>query len=318
MTVRRMDHHIIEPEFPADPHRGENIVGAVRVEMHLHFPFQYRDQGFAFDVVFGRVHVRVFPGKLQILLIPLRLEKLLADQRGGGHARCGRLALAVVDGFGVLAQRHFHGERSLHDHFVDTGAGRFHRRHLPADRVRAPGPRHHRRHAGRAGFPEAAVQRVHRVDRAELRGHGVGVLVAVVALEREGILPHPEMGVRVDKPGVDIRPFDVDDLLPAPLGGRLAHLNNFSFFHPDEPVRNGVTRHGVNRRMDYQHKKPPKKSGVPALRLPYLDWPCLEKPPRLESMHFFRSDIFSSLVCLNRDIMSSKLPPSGLLLACHS
>ena len=43
-----------------------------------------------------------------------------------------------------------------------------------------------------------------------------------------------------------------------------------------------------------------------------------ENPPRFDSMQRLRSDIFSSLVCLKRDIISSKEPLSFSGSATHN
>ena len=69
-----------------------------------------------------------------------------------------------------------------------------------------------------------------------MRRGGVGVLVAVLALEAERVVPHAEVAVSVDESGVEGKPLSVDDLL-AVYGRIVAHiadLREYSVLAADE------------------------------------------------------------------------------------
>lgn len=59
-------------------------------------------------------------------------------------------------------------------------------------------------HAGNARFSrlfKASVKRVDGIERPEVRGDGIGHLVAVLALKGQRVLGDADMGMGIDNPG---------------------------------------------------------------------------------------------------------------------
>ena len=113
----------------------------------------------------------------------------------------------------IFPQRHFHRHRRAKEHFLDPPAVGFDRAQLTADRVCAARPGNHRGHAGLRRLRKTAVERVDRINRTKVRGGRIGILIAVVPLKAEAVLPHPHMGVGIDKAGQQKRAAGIKRIL---------------------------------------------------------------------------------------------------------
>lgn len=107
----------------------------------------------------------------------------------------------MIDGFRVFTERKFHSDRRFDDHIVDEAAIGFHRDELPANGVGAPRAGDNTRHTRARSLFKAIIEGVNRVERAQLRGAGVSLLVNIIALKAERILADANVRVRIDKSG---------------------------------------------------------------------------------------------------------------------
>ncbi len=121
---------------------------------------------------------------VHILLIAQRLLELLADYRGGCHARYRGLVAVVVGGLGIFSQRELYRNGRLHDKLVHAlRPERLYQRERTAYRICASDARTHAGNSRADRVPKTPVHGVYAVDGAQMRGRRVGDLVAVVALE---------------------------------------------------------------------------------------------------------------------------------------
>ncbi len=88
MSLGAVDKHIVQGKFLGDTHRRKDIVGAVTVEMGFKLPLEQGDKRLGFHIEFGEGLLVFRRGKL-VGKVTLRLEKSLADNRGGSHSGHG-------------------------------------------------------------------------------------------------------------------------------------------------------------------------------------------------------------------------------------
>ena len=239
MSLRSVDDDRAQAELLRDAQRGENVVRAVRMKMRLDAAVQHREQRLHLAVVIRLLMVVVYLGARLAREIFTALVQLVPDERGGRHARDRGLVLVVVDRLRIFAEGEFHRERCLDDHVVDAPAGGLDERDLAADGVRAAGRNACRRHAGLERLAEGVVHRVDRVDGAHLRRDGVGILVAVRALEAQTVLIQTEVGMDVDEAGRQHAALAVEHLA-ARRGLALAERVDFSVFQQNPTEKPAV------------------------------------------------------------------------------
>ena len=93
----------------------------------------------------------------------------------------------------------FHGNRRFDDHIIDEPAVGFHCNELPADGIGAPRAGDNARHARAHGLFKTIIEGIDRIERAQLRGAGIGLLVNIIAFKAERILADANVRVRIDK-----------------------------------------------------------------------------------------------------------------------
>ena len=94
IALGRVLQHELEAELLADADRGQQVVGAVAVEVNRALAFQHLDERFESDVAIGLDRALSGPAILVPLrLVLLRLLERLALQRGDLHSRERRLLL---------------------------------------------------------------------------------------------------------------------------------------------------------------------------------------------------------------------------------
>ena len=193
-------------ELPRDAQRREDVVGLMGVGLQGDLTRQHRQQGLELLVVgghFGYIAV----GRLLAGAVVPRLHQRAAQERRRGHA--GGIALVAVAALGVLAEGTFHGNRVAHDHFVHAIAHGFHGQKGAAKHVGAARAGADAGHAGPARVRQRRVTRVDAVDRAQLRRPDVVHLVVVAALVPDPIAIKADMGVGIDKTGINLQPIGV-------------------------------------------------------------------------------------------------------------
>ena len=128
----------------------------------------------------------------------------------------------MVDRLRVLAQRELDRQRCLEDHIVHAAACRLEQGNLSADRICAARADRGSRHTGLERLAETAVERVHAVQRTQMRRRRISVLVAVRTLKAKSVLVQTDVRVNVDQARRQDAAFAVDYILA---------LRRFAFTH---------------------------------------------------------------------------------------
>ena len=196
----------------------------------------------------GHIHVRVVLRLGLLIHVLQRLGEILPDDGGGGHAGDWGLLPLVVDALGVLTQGELHGDRGAQDHLVHPAAVGLEGGELPGDGVGAAGTGENGGHAPLPGLLKVSVQGVHRVDGPQVRGAGVGGLVAVVGLKAQAVAKHTQVAVRVHKTRDNVAPGRVNHrtVRPHGQGGHGADGSDFAVPGGHKAVFNDKALHGVD------------------------------------------------------------------------
>lgn len=88
----------------------------------------------------------------------------------------------------------------------------FYRRYLTGYGVRAARTGQHAGNARLSRLFKASVESVDGIERPEVRGDGISHLVAVLALKGQRILGDADMGMGIDKSGIERRAFGIISL----------------------------------------------------------------------------------------------------------
>ena len=203
MPLRRVNQHIFQSEFLRDADACKNIIPAVRVNMHRKLSADYGKKRFTFRVKVGKVIILALPRLFNVLGITPRFGKRFAYDLGGGHTGHRGFVAVVMDVLGVFAQCHLHGNRRLDHGFIDPAADRLDGGHRSSDGIGAARPCHHRGHSRTACLLKAAVKAVDRIDGSQRRGGRHAHLVAVLPFKAHAVLPHSQVGVRVNEARID-------------------------------------------------------------------------------------------------------------------
>ena len=267
MSLGAVHQHEVEVKFLCQADGGEDVVGAVAVDVGFEFPGDDRHQRLTFGVEVRRIGVLILLRFAAVLVIALGLSELLANQGSGGHAGHRGLGFVVVAALGIFSKRKFHRDRRLEHHAVDVVAKSFDGAELAADGVCAARPGDHGGDGGIHRLGKALVERVDGVDAAQVRGDRVGHLVEVVALKVQPFLGQPHVAVGVDKARIDGFACEVVHLLRGKIRqrGALGHRPQIldaavlcqqkAVLNCQEPCRGGLHGHQVS--VDKKHGKPP-------------------------------------------------------------
>lgn len=140
------------------------------------------------------------------------LCQLFSDYRGGRHSCAGRHLFLVIDGLGILAEGEFHRGGSLDNHIIYAHAVGLYRRYLTGYGVRAARAGQHTGNARLSRLFKASVESVDGIESSEVRRDGISHLVAVLALKGQRILGDADMGMGIDKAGIERRALGVISL----------------------------------------------------------------------------------------------------------
>src|SRR5579863_2730952 len=111
---RVMQRRNLEMELVSDAEQRVKVVHLVRVDVEPHLAREHLGKRLELEVALrrGTLLAAILPG-LPLGDVVLRVEEPLADDRGLAHQGGGRLALAAVNPFGILAPRPLHAKRSV-------------------------------------------------------------------------------------------------------------------------------------------------------------------------------------------------------------
>ena len=259
MALSAVDDDALQAELFGDAHPGGNVVGPVGVDVDGQLPPHHGQQRLQLGVKLGALLVLVLLRPVQLLAVLQGLGQILPDDGRRGHTGDGGLVPLVIHALGVLSQGHLHGRRGLDDHLVHPPSGGLDGGELAAHRVGGAGAGEHRGHAPLPCLLKAAVLGIDGVDGPQVRGAGVGGLVAVVPLKTHCVPEHPQVAVGVDKAGQHMVPPGVHRL-PLPLCGAVLHgphPGDLPPGHGNKAPGNGLSVHGVDDTVDDKHDRSP-------------------------------------------------------------
>ena len=233
MAFGTVDNDSVKIKLFGNADGGTDIVGAVRVEMRLDPAFQDRQQRLAFHIKFRRIGVLILLGFFQIFLITFGLQQLFPDDGRNGHTGYGCFLFAVINLFGIFPQREFHGRGRGKNHLIHIAAGRVHDANLPCNGIGAARPDGNGGDTVFQSFAEGAVSGIYGIDRANLRGAGVGHLVGIVPLKVQAAFPDTNVAVRIDKAGSDQAAGGIKQLRVSAVVASLPYFGNQTVLHHD-------------------------------------------------------------------------------------
>ena len=191
-------------ELLGDPEGGEDVVVAVGVVLHDALAVEHLDE-FLQGEVAGRHFFRVAVGAPDFFPVFLRLDVLLADERGGLGAGAGERGAA--DGVGAVGHLEAAGVGAvgeLDQQAVDGGGGaELEVEGLAADEVAGAGHDVDRGEAAGPGLLEGRIAGVDRVEHPGVRLEGAGAVAAAA---------RPDVAVGIDQAGHQHPAGGVNDL----------------------------------------------------------------------------------------------------------
>ena len=194
--------------FFRDADRGQDIVRLMRMHFQRDLFAENRDHGLTLHVK-SRTLENIVAGSVFLRKILLGFAEHVADIVSCCHA--GRIALVPVAALRILTESALHGDRILNDHIVDAFTDRLDSDPGPADRIRAALSCRYRRHAGKRRHTDRRIQRIETVDRAQLRGAHIVILVIVSAFKTDSVTVQSQMAMCFYKTGIYVLTGGIDD-----------------------------------------------------------------------------------------------------------
>ena len=205
-ATRGMYGDATKVEFFCKTDGGENVVTAMRVNVHRDLALEHRDQSLVFCIK-NIIALFLFSH------ISLGFNHSSAEDCGDSHtghgSRSARLAVITLR---IFAHSAFHCRGSLDDHIRDIFAVKLNSGGLTTDDVCASGAGVDGGNTRASSLGDSNIKGIKAVHYSHIGGNGIGGFIAVLALPTLSFLGNTDVGVRVDHTGEDESTLGIKDI----------------------------------------------------------------------------------------------------------